>query len=243
MKNKMTTIFTFIAAIFWFGCSVTNEPAMETIMDSQFQKDSTKNTYSYLALGDSYTIGESVEENKRFPVQLSAKLNAAGISMKPTLIVAQTGWTTDELSAAIQKQNIAQTYNLVTLLIGVNNQYRGRDAEEYRIELQDLLKTSISFAVGNPKNVIVISIPDYGVTPFAKNRNPENIAKEIDLYNQIKKEETQKVGAIFIDITEISRRAKTNKNLIATDGLHPSAEMYKLWVEEIFPKAKIILEN
>lgn len=239
----MTTILTFISAYFLFACTLTNESEMEKTIEPQQQLDSIKNTFSYLALGDSYTIGESVQQKETFPIQLSEKLKVAGFDIESTKIIAKTGWTTDELSAAIQNQKLNQTYDLVTLLIGVNNQYRGRDAEEYRTQLKDLIRTSIQFANGNAQNVIVVSIPDYGVTPFAQNRNPEKIASEIDLFNTIKKEETQKAGAIFIDITPISREAKTNKNLVADDGLHPSAEMYRLWVEEIFLSAKMILAN
>jgi lysophospholipase L1-like esterase len=198
--------------------------------------------YTYLALGDSYTIGESVDTDERFPVQLVSKLNENGIAISAPKIVAQTGWTTDELAAAIERKNLNESYNLVTLLIGVNNQFRGRDTSEYRTQFADLLQTAIDFA-GNEKSIIVVSIPDYGVTPFGQTRNPEKIAKEIDLFNRINLEETQKTDAQYVNITGISREAKNNSALIASDGLHPSGEMYRLWVKEIFPVAKLILEN
>lgn len=239
----MNQIFIIISTALLLACSINEEPITEYKMENAGIVDSTKKEYSYLALGDSYTIGESVAENERFPVQLSARIETSGIPIKPAIIVAQTGWTTNELSAAIKQQKITGTFDIISLLIGVNNQYRGRDTDEYRLQLQDLLKTSIRYAGGNPKNLIVISIPDYGVTPFAKNRNPEKIAQEIDKFNKIKKEETQKVGANFIDITGISRRAKNQNNLLANDGLHPSGEMYRLWVKKIFPTVEQILKN
>lgn len=199
--------------------------------------------HSYLALGDSYTIGESVTPDKRFPVQLANRLGQAELFTNAPSIVAKTGWTTDELAAAIKNRKLEKKYDLVTLLIGVNNQYRGRDTSEYRIQFTDLLKTSVAFTGGNPENLIVISIPDYGVTPFGLQKNPIKIAKEIDAFNQINYAETIKAGANYVDITSISRKAQNNANLIASDGLHPSGEMYFLWVEEIFPVAKKIILN
>ncbi|MFW6245948.1 MAG: SGNH/GDSL hydrolase family protein [Tangfeifania sp.] len=200
------------------------------------------NKLTYLALGDSYTIGESVDTDERFPVQLVQQLNENGIAVSTPEIIAQTGWTTDELAAAIESKNLTETYELVTLLIGVNNQFRGRDSGEYRNQFAELLQTAIEFT-GNEKSIIVISIPDYGVTPFGQDRNQEKIAEEIDLFNQINLEETQKTEARYVDITEISRRAKSDATLVASDGLHPSGKMYRLWVEEIFPAAKQILDN
>ncbi|WP_319500988.1 SGNH/GDSL hydrolase family protein [uncultured Draconibacterium sp.] len=200
-------------------------------------------TFYYLALGDSYTIGESVEENERFPVQLVEKLKAEGFEMQPAKIVARTGWTTDELAAAIDNENLRESYNLVTLLIGVNNQYRGRSADEYRGEFRDNLQTAIKYAGNKSQNVIVISIPDYGVTPFGKSRNPEQIAKEIDEYNTINFQETQQANARYVEITAISREALNDATLVASDGLHPSGEMYQRWVEKILPEAKQILES
>lgn len=200
-------------------------------------------TFFYLALGDSYTIGESVEENERFPVQLVEKLKDQGFEMQAAKIVARTGWTTDELAAAIDNENLKESYNLVTLLIGVNNQYRGRSADEYRGEFRELLQTAIDFANNKSQYVIVISIPDYGVTPFGQNRNPEQIAKEIDEYNAINYQETLQANARYVEITAISREALNNETLVASDGLHPSGEMYRRWVEKILPEAKEILES
>jgi lysophospholipase L1-like esterase len=176
----------------------------------------------YLALGDSYTIGESVPEVERFPNQLAREL---GIT--PPLIIAKTGWTTDELNAAIDAADPQGPYDLVTLLIGVNNQYRGRDAGQYRGEFAALLRRAIGFAGGDAKKVIVVSIPDWGVTPFAEGRDRAKIAREIDLYNSINREEAARAGAQYADITAISRRA--DPELVAGDGLHPSGKQYSEW--------------
>lgn len=192
----------------------------------------TKHKYTYLALGDSYTIGEMVNENERFPVQLSARLNSDSIDIAEPLIIAKTGWTTDELLAAIKEKNVKDTFSIVTLLIGVNNQYRGRDAENYRSELKQLLDIAINYAGGKKEHVFVLSIPDWGVTPFAEGKERGKIAAEIDEYNRVKKEECEKLGVKFYDITEISRTI--DPALIASDGLHPSGKMYKMWVDKIY---------
>ena len=189
---------------------------------------------SYLALGDSYTIGESVAEQERWPVQLAAKLAENGVNVQNPRIIARTGWTTDELQSAIQSATLAPKYDLVSLLIGVNNQYRGRSSEVYRNEFIQLLNKAIELAGNQPKNVFVVSIPDWGVTPFAAGRDRAKIAQEIDLFNQINREETLKKGILYFDITLISR--ENVPTYIAPDGLHPSGSMYKAWVDTvIFP--------
>lgn len=192
--------------------------------------------FKYLALGDSYTIGESVADDERFPAQLVKRLSAEGFDMGDPLIIAKTGWTTDELSAAIKEKNVKDTFNIVTLLIGVNNQYRGRSAEEYRGELKQLIETALRYAGGKKENVIIISIPDWGVTPFAEGRDRKKIAEEIDLFNKVKKEESDNYGIRFYDITVISR--DPDPALVAADGLHPSAKMYKKWVDKIYNDIK-----
>ena len=162
------------------------------LMGSAEFTEKTENKYKYLALGDSYTIGESVDEDQRFPIQLSARLRKDNIDISDPLIIAKTGWTTDELMAAIEEKNIKDTYDLVTLLIGVNNQYRGTSRDNYRTEFKTLLRKAISFAGGDANKVLVVSIPDWGVTPFAKDRDADKIAKEIDEFNSINKEENKK---------------------------------------------------
>jgi lysophospholipase L1-like esterase len=194
------------------------------------------NGLSYLALGDSYTIGESVNEDQRWPMQLAKSLTSNGIAVSPPQIIAKTGWTTDELKAKIISENITKKYDLVSLLIGVNNQYRGRSVEEFRKEYVDLLNTAIQFSGNQPQHVFIVSIPDWGVTPFGRNSPKKSISEQIDLFNAIKKEETEKRGILFFDITPISRRAITDPSLIAEDGLHPSGKMYQLWTEKIIPE-------
>ena len=188
---------------------------------------------SYLALGDSYTIGESVPVSDRFPVILVNDLNGKGYNFQEPKIVAKTGWTTDELKTAILKENLSENYDLVTLLIGVNNQYTGRDVENFRLEFADLLQMAIGFANDQPEKVVVVSIPDWGVSPFASGRDQEKIAEEIDLYNKVKKEETLKRNVTFVDITVISRSGLGIPDYFAKDGLHFSGKMHQLWVNEI----------
>ena len=190
----------------------------------------------YLALGDSYTIGESVNENERWPNQLAAMLSEKNIQVDVT-IIARTGWTTSELWDGIQANPPQGTYDLVSLLIGVNNQYRGYSVDEYREEFRFLLNKSIEYAGGDVNRVIVLSIPDWGVTPFAADRHVDVISKEIDIFNAVNREETESAGAHYVDITPISREALNDLSLIAGDGLHPSGKMYQLWAEEAFPIA------
>lgn len=196
----------------------------------------------YLALGDSYTIGESVDETERWPNQLAALMEAlpefTGRRVEVS-IIARTGWTTQELWEGIQTGNLEPPYDLVSLLIGVNNQYRGYDIEEYREQFVFLLTKAIAYAGNDEKRVIVLSIPDWGVTPFAQGRNREQIAKEIDLFNAVNRGETEKAGAHYVDITVISREALNDPLLVAPDGLHPSGKMYAMWSRLALP---IVLE-
>jgi lysophospholipase L1-like esterase len=196
---------------------------------------STK-TYHYLALGDSYTIGEMVTSSENFPGQVSKMLRQEGLDIQ-TRIIAKTGWTTDELETGIQTAGESETflpaYDFVTLLIGVNNQYRGRSAGSYQPEFENLLKEAIHFAGDEPGRVVVLSIPDWGVTPFAKDRNRIQIAKEIDDFNEVNKAVSQQYHVPYIDITPFTREAATDGSLLAEDGLHPSAKEYKRWAEKL----------
>ncbi len=195
----------------------------------------------FLALGDSYTIGESITPTGRWPVQLAALLRDQGIPVEEPQIIAKTGWTTDELSAAIDAARPSGTFDLVTLLIGVNNQYRGRSIDEFREQFRELLARSIGFAGGNAQRVVVLSIPDWGVTPFAQGRDREAIARDINAFNEAKREETEKAGANFIDITKVSRTAAEDPGLTALDGLHPSGRMYAEWARLARPAAQAAL--
>ena len=224
-----------------FGCN----------KESQILKDETNpktnnlvKSYTYLALGDSYTIGESVSADGSFPFQLIAELKTDTSVVETPKIIAKTGWTTDELITAIKSTTLQPKYDFVTLLIGVNNQYRSFNTDVYRKEFKELLQTAIKYAGDQPENVFVLSIPDWSVTQFAKNsgRDITKISAEIDFYNAINKEETAKTKAIYLDITPISREATSNLNLIANDGLHPSALMYSRWVSTLAPLVKVKLK-
>jgi lysophospholipase L1-like esterase len=198
-------------------------------------------TLSFLALGDSYTIGESVDSALRWPVQLSRRLRGAGIPIADPVVLARTGWTTDELAAAMDAAGPLGTYDLVSLLIGVNDQYRGRGPEEYRGQFSELLDRAIGLAGGRPNGVLVLSIPDWGVMPFAAGRNREAIAGEIDAFNAVNLRESRRRGVHYLDVTAISREAGTDSSLVAGDGLHPSGAQYTRWVHAALSVAEGIL--
>lgn len=191
--------------------------------------------YRYLSLGDSYTIGERVTPDERWSVILSDLLRKNNINIANPEIIAQTGWTTAELQEGIKGRRPKGPYNLVSILIGVNNQYRGQSIERYREELQELLQQAIGFAGGNIERVFMLSTPDWGVTPFARGSDGAKIATEIDAFNKAAKEECEKSGIVFIDITPLSRTARNDASLIADDGLHFSGKMYRQWAEFALP--------
>ncbi len=197
--------------------------------------------YTYLALGDSYTIGEGVPLFASFPYQTVQLLRRDNIPMTAPEVIAQTGWTTDELLNAINNYIFSKTYDVVTLLIGVNNQYRGRSPEEYGKEFEKQLQKAIALAGGKRGHVLALSIPDYSVTPFARAMNTEKIAREIDAFNAINNTLTTQLGVAYINITESSRDAKNDVNLLAEDGLHPSAAEYQKWAQLLARFVKQIL--
>ncbi len=203
-----------------------------SVLMLNFKSDNmnTKN-YRMLSLGDSYTIGEGMQPKDRFPNQAIAMMKTMGINFDEPKIIAKTGWTTDELMAAIANEKPAHDYDFVTLLIGVNNQYRGRSSEEYLEDFKKLLKMAIEFANGKTNHVIVLSIPDWGVTPFAEGRDRKRIAEEIDLFNSINKQETEHLKVHYIDITPSTRKAANDLSLVAEDKLHPSAKEYTIWAK------------
>lgn len=186
----------------------------------------------YLALGDSYTIGESVAEADRWPNQLVERWSEKGIHVSKPRIIATTGWRTDDLSKAVAEAHLSNDYDIVSLLIGVNNQYQGKPLETYKTEFEELLKTSIRLAKGNASHVFVVSIPDYGYTPFGKAKQ-EKISRELDQYNEVAKQIAAKYHVTYVYITDISRKALEDTALVAPDTLHPSGKMYTQWVEKI----------
>lgn len=189
----------------------------------------------YLALGDSYTIGEQVAGNERFPVQTAQLLRQQGLQVNEPLIIATTGWTTAELEEGIKAANITETYDVVTLLIGVNNQYRGQYITDYTAEFTLLLKKAIAFAGNRPSHVVVLSIPDWGVTPFAADRNRGQIATEIDDYNAVNKRIAEEMQVPYLNITHFTREAVHDPELVAADGLHPSGKDYSRWAHALAP--------
>ena len=215
-------------------------PEKEKNNDNMEQK---QDKLKYLALGDSYTIGQSVDVTMRYPVQIADSLRKRGYPMEDPRIIAVTGWTTSDLQTAIKAANPQGPYDLVSLLIGVNNQYRGQDINIYRKEFGELIDQSIFFAGNDTGRVIVLSIPDWGVTPFASGRDREKIAREIDQYNAINKEITLSKGIVWIDVTGISRLAENDATLIAGDGLHPSGKMYTEWVRLALPEIVKMLKK
>jgi lysophospholipase L1-like esterase len=191
---------------------------------------------TYLALGDSYTIGQSVKEEERYPMQLAEKLRPLGQDINHVRIIAKTGWTTDELQAGIDNSDLTadSTYDLVSLLIGVNNQYRSRPVESYKPDFTGLLSQAIAFAGGNKDRVFVVSIPDYAFTPFGNGRT--DISEGIDAYNAANREITEAMGVRYFDITPISREGLNDPTLVASDGLHPSGKQYAQWVSGMLGK-------
>jgi acyl-CoA thioesterase I len=201
----------------------------------------TTEKIKYLALGDSYTIGQSVAINDRFPVQLIDSLRLRGYKCENAEIIARTGWRTDDLMTAINAQNIKDTFDLVSLLIGVNNQYQGRPISVYRTQFRTLLERAIALAGGDKNKVFVLSIPDYGVTPFGSS-NMQQISAEIDAFNAVNLEITDSLAVQYFDITPISRLAANDAALLANDGLHPSGKMYRLWVSLMLNEVEEMLD-
>jgi len=196
----------------------------------------------FLALGDSYTAGTSELKINSWPEQLVRELSKKKIAIKAPTIIAGAGWTTEKLISEIEKNNPKADYDLVSLLIGVNNQYRGMDFEVFKKDFPILIETAIKLAQNDPSNVFVLSIPDWGVMPFAKFKDREKISSEIAKYNALIKQETEKRNIYYFDITKNSKNALFDKNLIASDSLHPSKKMYKSWVSKVKKKLIKILQ-
>ena len=189
--------------------------------------------YNYLALGDSYTIGESVPLNKSFPYQVVQLLRKKEFNFNAPEIIAKTGWTTEELQDAMSKVTLLSKYDFVTLLIGVNNQYRGGDAIEYKQQYEEILKKAIELANSKKDHVIIVSIPDYSVTTHAETMDTEKISREIEVFNSINKALSIQYKVQYVDITPGSKSVKNDPSLIAQDGLHPSEKQYAVWAKKI----------
>ncbi|MBI3135272.1 MAG: SGNH/GDSL hydrolase family protein [Bacteroidetes bacterium] len=196
---------------------------------------------SFLALGDSYTIGEGVAVKDSWPHQLAARLTKEGIPVESPQIIARTGWRTDNLISAFQDKNLAEKYDLVSVLIGVNNQFQGKSVEAYANDLRELLNLVINQCSRGKSGVFVLSIPDYGSTPFGKT-DREAIGKEIDQWNAVCKSVCDEFEVPFYDITTVSKKAAADASLTSKDNLHPSGKMYALWVNEIYSKVANLLK-
>jgi lysophospholipase L1-like esterase len=197
---------------------------------------------TYLALGDSYTIGETIPYHKNFPNQVVQLLRGKGLHMAAPEIVAKTGWTTDELQSGVNEHKFLNQYDLVTLLIGVNNQYRGREVLQYKMEFETLLIKALELAGGKKDHVVVVSIPDYSITPFASKLDVEKTAKEVELYNSVNKAVSIQYKVQYLDITPGSRAAKEDASLLSSDQLHPSEKEYALWAKDIVELVKPFLK-
>ncbi|MCX6213362.1 SGNH/GDSL hydrolase family protein [Spirosoma sp.] len=218
-------------------------PVLIFLLMTSFLPTAPEANYTFLSLGDSYTIGESVAEADRWSVQLAGMLRKQSIDVASPAIIAKTGWTTAELQEAIKISGNRNTYSLVSLLIGVNNQYRGQSSDRYRTEFRELLQTAVQYAGGKSARVFVLSIPDWGASPFAADRDRNKIAHEIDQFNTIAKEECLKAAIAYVDITPLTRSATGDESQFASDGLHYSGKQMKLWAEKALPVAKSRLTN
>lgn len=224
MKNFYLLFFSLLLS----ACNTSNSVTQNIQNDNPSEMN-----YSYLALGDSYTIGESVAEKDRWPVQLVAALHERDYKVAPPKIIAKTGWTTGNLLAAMRSElNYTRKFDLVSISIGVNNQYQGKNIEDYEEELHEIFKLALNHSKLREKGVFALSIPDYGVTPYGED-NAETIGEEIDEFNAVFRRVASEFEVDFYNITPISREAERNPELIAEDGLHPSGLMYRYWVDEI----------
>ena len=237
--RKISTLIILLTSSFLIGCTTENEPTIKTETNNPIPFVNIK----YLALGDSYTIGQSVCETCRFPAQLkdSIKKNLPVGSDLSLKIIAKTGWTTTNLISAIKQENLTNDYDLVTLLIGVNNQYQRKSFSVYEQEFPELVNTAIALAKGKKSKVIVVSIPDYAFTPFGS--GSVNISNELYKYNTFAQNYCQENNIEFVYITDITREGLSNLKLVASDGLHPSELAYSKFVQRILPKAKVALMN
>ncbi len=186
-----------------------------------------------LALGDSYTIGESVPAAESWPLLFAKTMKARGYNFLQPVVLAKTGWTTGELLEAIKRENLTEKFDLVSLCIGVNNQYRGMDVSIFQNEFEQLLLTANDFADGKKEHVFVLSIPDWGVSQFGIKKGKPTVSQEIDTYNKVASEICHEHKIDFINITDLSRGAKTDRSLLAEDGLHYAAKMHQIWVDEV----------
>lgn len=234
--KPLSALFVLLTCL---ACVQYNNNSTDNMNDQTDNSKSAYKTFRFLALGDSYTIGESVDEKGRWPVQLVDSLRKRGVEISDPEIIARTGWRTDELAASVKDKKPAKDFDLVSLLIGVNNQYQGKSVKSYEPEFEALLKTAIEHAGGDKDKVFVVSIPDYGYTPFGKPKQ-KKITKELEGYNDANKRITDAHGISYYNITDTSQHGFKDPDLVAGDKLHPSAKQYSLWVEVILKDPEFI---
>jgi len=223
-----------------FACSSGSEPVPAAAAPVV---PMTNSTIPYLALGDSYTIGEGAAAADRWPVQLATLARTQGLGLAEPDIIARTGWTTAELQAAIAASGNRRTdYGLVSLLIGVNNQYRGQSVALYRTEFRQLLATAVAYAGGRASRVVVLSIPDWGQTPFARGRDQAQIARDIDQFNAAAQQECQAAGIAYVGITDFTRGAADDASQFTTDGLHYTGAQMRQWATRALPVVQGLLK-
>lgn len=223
------------------ACSSSQVVAPAVVAPAPPPTPPTSTAGTYLALGDSYTIGEGAAAADRWPVQLAGLARQQGLALAEPDIIARTGWTTAELQTAIQEANNQKTYDLVSLLIGVNNQYRGQSVAVYRAEFRALLATAVRFAGGRPGHVVVLSIPDWGQAPYAAGRDRARIGAEIDQFNAAAQAECQRADVAFIDITPLTRAAAGDATQFTADGLHYTGSQLRRWAEQALPVVRMLL--
>ncbi len=199
--------------------------------------------FRFLALGDSYTAGEGVKPKDRWPDQLARLLIGAGCPVEKPRVVARTGWTTADLIEGVRQASITGFFDMVTLLIGVNNQYQGLPVADYEDEFRVLLDQAVRYAQGHPERVLILSIPDWGKTPFAVDNSSSQITLDIDAFNRVNQKFANKGGHPYLDITPLSRSLAANDHMLVADGLHPSKVQYAQWAELIYPVARRLSER
>ena len=243
-----TLIITLTISLIFVGCNINSEiPEVPYYIgddDPAEEEEYVTRNFKLISLGDSYTIGQSVCEDCRFPAQLRDSLQtyfseADSLSLE---VIAQTGWTTSNLKSAITTAQPPADFDLVTLLIGVNNQYQGKPFSLYETEFVELINTAISLVGGDHTKLIVLSIPDYAYTPFGQNSNPTYISEQLELYNSYAQTYCENNNLNYVYITDITQEGLTNTELVASDNLHPSTLAYTRFVQRILPIALDILD-